>query len=220
VFVLVLIGTYVSLGALAHDLGFPSPWLAVSTILVWAAPAQVIVITALSSSGAGAPVEVAIAVALSGIRLLPMVVALLPILKTPTTRVIHLILPAHFTAVSMWIEALRLAPKLPHAARIPFVNGLGAAFIGASVGAGVCGYYLASMLPALLVSALLFLTPMSFLSSAVRNSRVLSDRLALVIGLVMTPLLAWFEVGLDLLWTGVVGGTVAYAIHRVREATR
>ena len=30
------------------------------------------------------------------------------------------------------------------------------------------------------------------------------------------PLLAAWQVGLDLLWTGVVGGSVAYAIYRVR----
>jgi len=31
-------------------------------------------------------------------------------------------------------------------------------------------------------------------------------------------LLAYWQVQLDLLWTGVIGGTVAYAFHRVREA--
>lgn len=218
VFVIVLVGTYISLGALAHDLGFPSLWLAISTMLVWAAPAQVIVIMGLSTGGP--LIEIAVAVSLSGIRLLPMVVALLPVVKAPSTRFRDLILPAHFTAISMWVEALRLAPKIPHAARIPYVNGIGVAFMGSAVISGMAGYYLASLLPVLLVSALLFLTPMSFLSSAVRNSQLLSDRLALVVGLFMTPLLAWLGVGLDLMWTGVVGGTLAYAIHRFREAAR
>jgi hypothetical protein len=27
-------------------------------------------------------------------------------------------------------------------------------------------------------------------------------------------------VGLDLLWTGIVGGSVAYGIHRLREAVK
>jgi hypothetical protein len=67
---------------------------------------------------------------------------------------------------------------------------------------------------------MLFLTPMSFLSSTVRNSRLLSDRVAVVIGLVMAPVLAWLDVGLDLLWTGLVGGTLAYGVHRLREAMR
>jgi len=27
-------------------------------------------------------------------------------------------------------------------------------------------------------------------------------------------------VQLDLMWTGIIGGTLAYAVHRVREATQ
>ena len=42
-------GTYIGIGALAHDFGFPSWWLALSSILVWAAPAQVILISTLGT---------------------------------------------------------------------------------------------------------------------------------------------------------------------------
>ena len=73
---------------------------------------------------------------------------------------------------------------------------------------------------ATLVAAMLFLTPMSFLISTTRNCRVLSDWLALAFGLVLGPLLAAWQVGLDLLWTGIVGGSVAYGIYRLREARR
>ena len=82
------------------------------------------------------------------------------------------------------------------------------------------GYHLAQALPGLLVAGLLFLSPMSFLMSAVRNARVTADWVALVAGLVLAPLLAWRGVGLDLMWTGIVGGIVAYAAQRLREALR
>src|SRR6476469_6565505 len=72
-FFLVLMGTYIGIGALAHDFGLTSWWLALSTILVWAAPAQVILISTL---GTATLFEVAIAVSLSAIRLFPMVGAL------------------------------------------------------------------------------------------------------------------------------------------------
>jgi predicted branched-subunit amino acid permease len=84
VFIYVLFGTFIGYGALCHDLGFSLVWSIASTMLIWAGPAQVIVVTAL---GSGLPAgEAAIAVTLSGIRLLPMVAALLPLIKTPTTR--------------------------------------------------------------------------------------------------------------------------------------
>lgn len=218
VYVYVLFGTYVGFGALAHDLGFSVVWAACSTALVWAGPAQVIIVSALGSGST--LVQAAIAVCLSGMRLLPMVVALLPLLKTERTRFRQLVLPAHFTAVSMWVEALRLVPGLPREHRIAFCNGLGAGLMSPAVVATFVGYFLAAKLPALFAAAVLFLTPMSFLVSTVRSSRTLVDRLALAFGLVLAPLFAAMKLELDLLLAGVTAGTLAYLIHRVREALR
>lgn len=216
VFFLVLAGTYVGMGALAHDFGFASWWLAVSTLLVWAAPAQVILISTLGSGAA--LVEVALAVTLSAVRLFPMVVALLPLLRGKGTRLRDLLLPTHFTAISMWVESLRLLPGLPQERRIAFCNGLSVGYIGTAWSFGFVGYYLAAGLPPLLAGALLFLTPMSILITTARNARLMLDRVALVLGLVIGPLLAYSDVQLDLMWTGVIGGTLAYAVHRLREA--
>ena len=218
VFVLVLFGTYVGVGALAHEYGFGVGWLLISNVLIWAAPAQVIL---LSSLGAGAtPFEAAIAVGLSGVRLLPMVVTLLALIKRRDSRPRDLILPAHLTEVSMWVEALRLVPTLPRAERISFCNGLGIGFMLAASGGSLAGFYLAASLPAALNAALLFLTPMSFLVSTARNARIASDRLALALGLIVGPSLAYAGVGLDLLWTGIIAGSCAYGAHRLHGALR
>ncbi len=218
VFSYVLFGTYLGIGALAHDFGFSVTWAFFSTILVWAGPAQVILISAL---GAGAShIEVAVAVGLSGVRLLPMVVALLPMIKTPQTRSWTLLLPAHFTAVSMWVEALRLLPKVPRENRIAFCNGLGCGYGVTAISATVVGFYLAAKLPPLMSAGLLFLTPLAFFMSTLRNARMLVDRLALAFGLVLGPLFAWWQVGLDLMWSGIAAGTAAYFTHRLREVLR
>jgi predicted branched-subunit amino acid permease len=216
VFVLVLAGTYVGIGAIAHDFGFSSLWLALSTVLVWAAPAQVILLSAL---GAGSTlIETAIAVSLTAIRLFPMVVALLPLLRGEGRRFGHLLLPAHFTSISMWVESLRLLPAMPREWRLAFCNGLSVTYMSTAVVFGFVGFYLAAGLPSLLAGALLFLTPMSFLISTARNARTLVDRLALFFGIVIGPLFAWYQIGLDLMWTGIVGGTAAYAFTRARKA--
>ena len=218
VFSYVLFGTYTGIGAVAHDFGFSVTWALASTLLVWAGPAQVILISTL---GAGASlIEAAIAVGLSSVRLLPMVVALLPLLRGPGTRTWHLLLPAHFTAVSMWVEALRLLPKQPREHRIAYCNGLGCGYGLTACTATVTGFYLAASLPPLMSAALLFLTPVAFLMSTLRNSRMLVDRLALAFGLVLGPLFAYWQLGLDLMWSGIVGGTAAYMVHRFREALR
>jgi predicted branched-subunit amino acid permease len=217
VFALVLLGTYIGLGALAHDLGWSVGWMVASTLLIWAAPAQMILISTLGSASL---VEVAVAVSLSSIRFMPMVVALLPLLKTPETRLRHLIVPAHLTAISVWVEGMRLLPTLPQARRLAFYNGLGVGLLSAAASASVVGYYVAAQVPILFAAALLFLTPLSMLLSLTRNSRALIDRLALGLGLLIGPVVASTKIGLDLLWTGIIAGTLAYLVHRLREATR
>jgi predicted branched-subunit amino acid permease len=216
VFFVVLAGTYIGMGALAHGFGLTSSWLALSTVLVWAAPAQVILI---SSLGVGAPlIEVAIAVSLSAVRLFPMVVAMLPLLRGEGTRLRDLLLPAHFTSVSMWVESLRLLPGVPRERRIAFCNGLSVGYMGTAASFSFVGFYLAAELPPLLAGGLLFLTPMSFLMSTARNAKAMMDRLALVLGLVLGTILTATQVQLDLMWTGIGGGTLAYFVHRLREA--
>jgi predicted branched-subunit amino acid permease len=216
VFAYVLFGTYIGIGALGHDFGFSLAWTVVCTLLVWAGPAQVILISAL---GAGASfIEVAVAVGLSAVRLLPMVVAMLPMIKRPDTRAWKLVLPAHFTAVSLWVEAMRLLPKVPRENRIAFCNGLGSGYGVVATAATVTGFYLAAKLPPLMSAALLFLTPLAFLMSTLRNAHMLVDRLALALGLILGPLFAYWQIGLDLMWSGVAAGTAAYVVHRVREA--
>jgi predicted branched-subunit amino acid permease len=209
----VLMGTYIGIAALAHDFGFSLWWLALSTVLVWAGPGQVILISALAA-GAG-PIETAMAVTVSSARLLPMVISLLPLLGPTPMRKRRLILPAHLTAVSMWIESMRLLPGIGREARIPFATGLGLAFMTAAQLGSAIGYLLAASLPSLFAAGLLFLTPISFLISTARNCRIASDWLALAFGLVIGPILAKWQIGLDLLWTGIIGGSLAYGLHRL-----
>jgi predicted branched-subunit amino acid permease len=216
VFVLVLVGTYIGIAALAHDYGFSLGWIMASTVVVWAGPSQVIMISAL---GVGATLlETAIAVSLSCVRFLPMVIALLPLMRGPNTRTRDLLLPAHFTAASMWVESFRLLPAVPRERRIAYCNGLAIGFMLSGQVGCVIGYFLTASLPPLLTAATLFLTPMSFLVSTARNARALADRLALALGLIICPLLVYYQVGLDLMWTGILAGTAAYGVHRLRGA--
>jgi predicted branched-subunit amino acid permease len=217
VFFYVVLGNYLGIGALAHEFGFSLLWMVLSTLLIWAAPAQVILISTL---GTAALVEVAVAVSLSSVRFLPMVAALLPMLSRPGVRQRDLLLPMHLTAISVWAEGMRLLPARPREQRVAFYNGLGAGLMLAAVSASAAGFYLATQLPLLLAATLLFFTPMSLLMSISRNSRLLVDRLAFGLGLLVWPMIAALKIGLDLMWTGVIAGSIAYAAHRLREAMR
>jgi predicted branched-subunit amino acid permease len=212
---LVLFVTYIGIGALAHDTHFSLAWALLGTALVWAGPAQIILITTLAS-GAGI-VQSAIAVTMSAIRLFPMVVAVLPMMRADGTKRRHLVLIAHFTAVTLWVECYRFLPLVPRERRVAFVHGLGCGLLGIGLCATVIGYLLAANLTQIFASAILLLTPLAFLFSTARNSRELADVLALVLGLAFYPLASLLNSGLDILVSGVGGGTIAFLVHKWRE---
>ena len=217
VLTLVLFATYLGIGALAHDTHFSLGWVLASTAFVWAGPAQIILISTL---GSGATVvQAAIAVAVSGIRLFPMVVSVLPMMRTRETKRRHLVLAAHFIAVTLWVECYRLLPQVPRNRRIAFTHGLGVGLLSVCLVATAIGYGLAANLPQLFGAAILLLTPLAFLLSTARNCRQLADILALGLGLALYPLAATLHSGVDILISGVSAGTIAYGVHwwRARE---
>src|SRR6202035_1650003 len=214
VMTLVLFATYLGIGALANGSHFSLAWALASTALVWAGPAQIILISTL---GSGATViQAAIAVTVSAIRLFPMVVSVMPMLRTPQTKRRHLILVAHLTAVTLWVECFRFLPQVPRDRRLAFIHGLGAGLVCICLTATTVGYVLATSLSPLLAAAILMLTPLAFLFSTASNCRELADVVALVLGLLLFPLAALLDSGLDILVSGVAAGTIAYGVHRWR----
>jgi predicted branched-subunit amino acid permease len=212
---LVLFATYLGIGALAHDSHFSLGWALASTIFVWAGPAQIILISTLASGATVA--QAAIAVTVSGVRLFPMVASVLPLMRTPQTKRRHLILAAHFVAITLWVESFRLLPKVPRERRIAFTHGLGVGLLTVCLVATTLGYGLAASLPQLFGAAILLLTPLAFLLSTARNCRQLSDILALGLGLAFYPLASTLHSGVDILISGASAGTIAYAVHWWRE---
>ena len=210
---IVLFGSFVGFGAMTHDFGWPIWIAALSTALIWAAPAQLVLAGALAS-GAGLAAA-CLAVTVSGVRLLPMVVSILPVLRAERTSLGIRLVAAHFVAVTAWFEGLRLVPTLPRAARMPFFLGLASLLMGGSIVATAVGHSLAGLLPTPLAIGLLGLTPLYFLLSLERGAHTFGERLALVFGLALSPLAGSIAPRFDLLITGVVGGTAAFAIARM-----
>jgi len=64
--------------------------------------------------------------------------------------------------------------------------------------------------------ALKLITPASFLMSGYGSSRYMVDRLALGLGLAVGGALALLNVAFDLVWTGIIAGTLAWLVQRVR----
>jgi len=203
-------------GSLAHDVGHPVAAAILSTLLIWAAPAQVIFYGGLAS-GTALPL-IAIAVCLSSIRFLPMTISILPLLRRPGQGIAMQFLIAHYVAVTVWVEGLRRLPDLDGDQRLAYYFGFANACIITSAVMTGLGFYLSTALALPFVAGLLFLTPVFFTLSLIAGARNRLDWSALVLGASLAPLFG-FLVGkdFDLLLTGIIGGTAAYLIGRKRR---
>jgi predicted branched-subunit amino acid permease len=207
------------IGSLARDVGHPAAVAMLSTLLMWAGPAQVILYGGLA---AGVPLPaIAVAVCLSSIRFLPMTISVLPLLRRPGQGTGVQLLAAHYIAVTVWVESLRRLPGIPVEQRSSYYFGFANATLGVSSLLTLSGYYLAGAVPAAFGAGLLFLTPVFFTVSLSAAARTAADWGAIALGFILAPLFT-ASVGrdLDLLATGLLGGTSAYLIGRKWRASR
>lgn len=214
-----LMASLIGVGGLARDVGYPMGAGVLSTILIWAAPGQMVLFGAIAA-GASLPAA-AIAVSLSSVRFLPMCVALLPMMRRPGTPTWQLLLISHYVAITAWVHSMRVMPNMPPEERIPyFLAFSNTVLIAATIATGA-GYYLIGQLPTAFAAGLLLTSPLFFLVNMVASARQAVDWLALGFGFGIAPIaIALVPAGLDLLVEGLVGGTLAYLVHRLIRARR
>ena len=203
-------------GSLARSAGFPIGVATLSTFLVWAGPGQMLFFGAIAAKTA--PPAIALAVSLSSVRLLPMCLSVLPMLRQPKTRLSTLVVASHFIAVTVWAESLRHLPELekPEAPALFFragdcLHGPDDAFHRARLLAD-------RSLPAPLAAGLMMLSPIYFLATTARSSRSGADWLAMLAGAILAPLTqTYVGGGFDLPVLALIGGGGAWLLGFARR---
>ncbi len=216
----ILTAAFVGYAGLARESGLSLSETLMLTGLVWALP-SIVVLTGALTSGMGL-IPTAIAVALASVRLMPMTVALVPVLREEDGKTARwkLLLASHFVAVTAWVYAMTHLPHIPRAGRLPFFVGFGGTISTFVFCMTAVAYQMVGAMPEPLTAALFLLTPVYFLCSLWGASRLTSEKSAMIAGLVLGPLFYVYLPGLDLLWTGLLGGTLAFAGSRIARAVR
>ncbi len=198
-----------STGALARAAGMPPGAAMLATALIWAGPGQVLFFGALAAKTA-AP-AIAFAVSLSSVRLLPMCLSVLPLLRREKTSRLTLVFAAHFIAVTVWAESLRRLPDMEKERRLPFFFGFALTCITLTTLTSGLGYWLTAAVPAPLAAGLMMLSPIYFLAATARSARSGADWLAIAAGAALGPLTqAFVGGGFDLPALALVGGGGAW----------
>ena len=209
---LVMCASFLGFGALVRGMGF-DVWPALATtVVIWALPGQVVLLT-LATEGAGL-MATALAVSFTAVRLLPMVALVLARSALPGTSKAPLYFLAHFIAVTLWVLTEQKVAEMERERRLPWLTGLGCCLMVIMLGMNVAGYYLTGVVPPIIAAALAFMSPCFFCISLFTNSRARADYFAIAAGCVLIPVCMHLVPDYDLAIAGLLGGTMAYFAGR------
>jgi len=210
--------SFIGFAGLAIESGITVVQAVFMTLTIWALPAKVVLIGAISA-GVALPAA-ALAVGLSSVRLMPMVVALLPELQGPKTRKLTLAALCHFVAVTAWVMAMEELRKIPRDMRTSYFAGIGMVLVGTNAIVVAIVYSLSTSFPPIVFAALFMLTPMYFLTSLWGSARERAGHYAMLLGLGLGPLMHIFVPAFDLLLAGLIGGGGAFALYMFQRRAK
>ncbi|KOF22485.1 AzlC family protein [Ensifer adhaerens] len=214
----ILMLSFVGFCSLTAQAGIPPQQVVFMTGMVWALPAKVILVSSMMS---GASLAAAfLAVSLSSVRLMPMVAALIPELRTSKTPTWLLLFLSHFVAITAWVFAMEKVQAVPRDKRVAFFAGFGITLVVANMVLVAIVYHFVADFPPVVAGCLFFLTPIYFLASIWHSARHPVVYIALLFGLLAGPLFYWLAPEFDILLAGVGGGTLAWAVERLWRGRR
>ena len=210
---LILMGSFIGFAGFAREAGFSMGETVFMVGIIWALPSHLVLVGGVIANAS--ILTTIIGISLASVRLMPMVMAQLPLLKGKNTSRWTLLFLSHFIAITSWVFLQERYKQVPQDARAAFFAGF--AITISSICTLLVGitYVLAGTFPPILAAALFFLTPVYFLTSIWRAAYLISDKWAMGIGLVLGPLFHILVPEVDILLAGGIGGVAAYAIHRM-----
>lgn len=209
---IVMAASFLGFGALVRESGFTLWFGLASTATGWALPGQVALVELLS---VGAPVLVIVfVVALTNARLLPMTVALVPLLRAPGYRRWVYFVASHWIAVTAWAELMRNGHTIERIWRLPYFFGYAVTLWAATLIATAVGFLMAGGLPAYVTLGLVFINPIYFMLVFAADLRQRAKILALAFGAVLGPLLHLATPDWGLVIAGFLAGSLAFAADR------
>ena len=208
----VLMSSFIGFAGFAREAGFSLGETVFMVATIWALPSHLVLVGSVIADAS--VFATLIAVLLASVRLMPMVMAQMPLLRGKNTSKWTLLFLSHFIAITSWVFLQERYKQVPQDARASFFAGFAMTISTiCTVLVGIT-YVLAGTFPPILAAALFFLTPIYFLTSIWRAAYLLSDRWAMGFGLVLGPVFHLIVPEVDILLAGGLGGVIAFAIHR------
>ena len=205
--------TMAGFSTIARESGFDF-WMALVTSLgVWGMPGQV-AFASLYSAGASL-FMIFVAVSLANMRMLLMVISAADMmhLKSHDLPVWKRIFWMQFLAITAWANLGLAQQKYPPHLLLPYYQGFALTIFTFGILGTVFGFFLSDLFPADILRVVIFITPIYILLLII-NARQKANRLAVLIGGVLSPIFFPFAGEWAILLAGVIGGSLASLYSR------
>lgn len=207
----ILFFTMMGFGSLARGAGFDAGMAALASLLIWGLPGQLAMVE-LTRTGQGL-IAIVFACSLANARFMPMVVAFIPTLARRQASLPRMLLDAQLLSINSWAMCMREFPRVEAAYRHRYYLTFASSILLAAVAGTLLGYHSAVLLPAAMVLGLIFVSPLFFalVLSAVPGR---AERISMLLGCATIPAAHYFWPAIDLLITGVIGGSLGFALGK------
>lgn len=207
----ILLFTMMGFGSLARGAGFGAEMAAVASLLIWGLPGQLAMVE-LTATGQGF-IAIVFACSLANARFLPMVVSFVPAMSRSRLNIAGMLLDAQLLSINSWAVCLREFPHVEPEFRHRYYVTFASSILAAAVVGTLLGYHGAVLLPGALVLGLIFVSPLFFaLVLAAVPGR--AERISMMLGCATIPIAHYLLPSVDLLITGIVGGSLGFAAGR------
>ena len=205
---LALGASFLAIGALLKNIGFNVQQSFFSTFFTYALPGQLVM--AESFFVGASLINIFVAVWLVNVRLYPMSVSLIPLLKDKSQPRWKYYLSCHFLAVSSWLIMKNRYQSIDQKYRIDFWIGIGIGTWGTAIFSTLAGYFLSDYLNKDMMIGLAIVNPVYFtcmMMGAIKNRSI---GLSVLLGAILGPLFFLVSPEWSILYGGLLAGTLAF----------
>lgn len=200
--------TMAGFSAIARESGFDFMMSLVTSFGVWGMPGQV-AFASLYSTGASLLV-IFVAVSLANMRMLLMVISAADMmnLKSHNLPLWKRVLWMQFLAVTAWANLGLAQQRYPAHLLLAYYQGFSLTIFFFGILGTILGFFLSDLLPPEVLRLIIFVTPIYILLLIV-NARHKANRLAVLIGGILSPVFFLIVGEWAILLAGITGGSLA-----------
>lgn len=213
-----LLASMTGFGSLAKESGLSLGMALTSTAGIWGLPGQV-ALAEMHAAGVSA-LFVILAVSMANARFLPMAVSFIPLMRSGVKRFGWMFALVQMLSINSWAAGIRSFPGIAVHLRVHYYVLFAAICMSAGLVGTAVGYYGVGAMPPAAALGLIFLNPL-FFAVLLAGTRMRAAVIAMLVGIPLGPILHAISPDWGLPATGIVGGSLAFWIHRKsRNRTR